>query len=179
MGSFLNATSSTSSHRWNRGAIRKYRLALNKPTRPRCFTPAGLSNRSYPDAHHPRHSHESHSFHPFAGQLATHSDHGPHHGIWRVSSLFASRDITRVCSAAAPLLAALFLTLACYVALTQLAKVWLLRNPGSDQRADICGSKIFSNGKSPRKTKQQDLWSELSVPILWSPLLASARVGCG
>ena len=59
-----------------------------------------------PDAHHPRHSHESHSFHSVAGQLAAHHDHDHHHGVCRVSSLFASRDFTRVCSATATLLAA-------------------------------------------------------------------------
>ena len=47
-----------------------------------------------PDAHHPRHSHESHSVHSVARQLATHYDHDHHHGICRVSSLFASRDFT-------------------------------------------------------------------------------------
>ena len=57
------------------------------------------------DAHHPRHSHESHSVHPVPGELAAHSDYGDYYGGWRVSPLFASRDITRLCSVAAPLLA--------------------------------------------------------------------------
>ncbi len=56
--------------------------------------------------HHSRHSHQSHSVHSVTSQLATHYDHGHHHGVCRISSLFASRDFPRVCSATVALLAA-------------------------------------------------------------------------
>src|SRR5262245_54988502 len=58
------------------------------------------------DTHHPRHSHQSYSVHSIAGQLATHFDHGHHYGIGRLSALLASRDLTRICSTTATLLAA-------------------------------------------------------------------------
>src|ERR1700730_10531191 len=58
------------------------------------------------DAYHPRHSHQPDSIRSIAGQLATHSDNRYHHGNSCVSSVFASRVLTRVRSATAALLAA-------------------------------------------------------------------------
>jgi hypothetical protein len=65
----------------------------------------GLSLRFVQESRARTHSYESHSFHSVAGQLATHSDYGRRYGDCHVSSLFASGGITRVCSAAAPVLA--------------------------------------------------------------------------
>ena len=106
------------------------------------------------DTHHPRHSNQSYSVHSVAGQLATHRDHDRHYGVCRVSSLFASRYITRVCSVAAAYWPLLLFTLACYVALTQLVKVWLLRKSlDLISDPDVCGSKNFLMANRSRKYK--------------------------
>ena len=79
------------------------------------------------DAHHPRHPHQPDSVHPIARQLATHHDHAPHHGIGRLSALFAARDLLGFVPLPPLYWLLLLVTLLCYVGLTQLAKVWLLR----------------------------------------------------
>ena len=79
------------------------------------------------DAHRPRHSHQSDSVHSIAGELATHNDHSHHHGDRGLSSVFSSGAFLGFVPLPPLYWLLLLLTLVCYVALTQVVKVWLLK----------------------------------------------------
>ena len=68
-----------------------------------------------------------HSVHPVARELATDDDEHFDHVIGAVSAVFAAGPAARLRAAAVAVLAILAATLLCYVILTQLIKMWLVK----------------------------------------------------
>ena len=114
-----------------RHALRLRLLGLSTPRPPRTAEPVPdrLVRRepAHADADHPRHPHEQDPVPAEPAVCAADGDDAGDHGDRRRAAVLAAGPLARLHRAAAALLAALALTLLCYVLLTQAVKTWLLR----------------------------------------------------